>query len=157
MFGVVTFILGGAKSLFKLAIDFLRYNWKWVVPLVIVVLAFFYANHLINKARIEGYNNGVAVTEKKYADKIAEEDKKNREFEGLLRDIVEDFGVKAVEQAAARVSKETVYKETLKVTIKDNPVYEQCVADEKAIDQRNAIRRLGYKEVASAPIKGLDE
>lgn len=135
---------------------FLKY-WKIIVPILIVIAAYFYINHLIDSARKEGYDNGYSIAEKQFNDMIEEEDRRNREFEGRLKTIIEEYGIKAVEEAAQRVSKETVYKETLRETIKNNPIYEQCVADQVAIDQRNGIRKLGPREVVSAPIKGLDE
>ena len=143
-------LFGGIKK-------FISNNWKWLLPIIIVIAAYFWVTNKIDSARLEGYNNGYNVAEMEYKQKVAEEDARNRKFEERLEKIVGDFGVKIVQQAMERVSKETILKETLKETIKNNPVYEQCVADTQAIDTRNSIRNLGPKVVASAPIKGLDE
>lgn len=138
---------------------FLSNNWKWLVPLLLAIGAYFWVNHAIDSAYNNGHKAGYSKAEQEFKDKVAEEDKRNREFEERLKDIVGSYGVRIVNEAMERVSKETILKETLRETVKNNPVYEQCIADVQAIEQRNLIRELGpksVKEVASAPIKGLD-
>ena len=146
------------KLFFGGVLKFFAANWKWLLPIIIAIVAYFWVNNMISNARQEGYDNGYSVAETEFKEKVAAEDKRNREFEDRLKTIIGDYGVTIVKEAMERVSKETILKETLRETIKNNPVYEQCIADTQAIEQRNLIRELGpkSKEVVSAPIKGLD-
>jgi len=137
-------------------VNFIKANWKWVLPLLAAIAAYFYVNHLIDTARQEGHDAGYAQAQEEYKTKLAEEDARNRKFEERLKLLLGDWGVTIVKEAMERVSKETILKETLRETIRDNPVYEQCIADTQAIQTRNQIRALGpikVKEVASAPIE----
>lgn len=155
-FLAIKLFLGG---MFKGIFGFISANWKWLLPIAIAIGAYFWVTGAIADAREEGHAAGYAQAETEFKEKVAEEDRRNREFEERLKDIVGSYGVRIVNEAMERVSKETILKETLKETIKNNPVYEQCIADVQAIEQRNLIRELGpkqVKEVASAPIKGLD-
>lgn len=135
---------------------FFAANWKWIVPLLIVIAAYFLVTNAIDTARREGHEAGYSQAETEFKEKVEEEEARNRKFEKNLETLIGNFGVKIVQESLQRVSKETVLKETLRETIKSNTIYEQCVADNRAIDTRNTIRKLG-PEVASAPIRGLDE
>lgn len=140
---------------------FIAANWKWILPILIAIAAYFWVNNMIDNARDEGHKAGYEKAETEFKEKVAEEDRRNREFEERLEKIVGNYGVKIVKEAMERVSKETILKETLRETVKNNPIYEQCIADTQAIEQRNLIRDLGpnikVKEVASAPIGGSND
>lgn len=154
-------MFSGALLALKLGLGgigrFIAANWKWVLPILVAIAAYFWINNMISNAREEGEKVGYEAAETEFREKVAEEDRRNREFEKRLEKIVGNYGVKIVNEAMQRVSKETILKETLRETVKNNPVYEQCIADVQAIEQRNLIRQLGPKEVVSAPIKGLDD
>ena len=137
---------------------FFKANWKLVLPILITIAAYFWVTGMIETARKEGHSAGYAQAESEFKEKVAVEEAFNRKFEERLKLTLGDWGVTIVEEAMNRVSKETIFKETLRETIKNNPIYEQCIADAQTIDTRNSIRKLGpVTETVSAPIKGLNE
>lgn len=114
-------------------------NWKIAIYIIILGLIYFLINNALNNA----YNKGYTKAELEFKEKVAEENKRNREFEQTLEKVIDDYGLKIVKEAMKRVSKETVFKETLRETIKNNVTYQECVADPQTIEQRNLIRNLG--------------
>lgn len=118
---------------------FIKYK-KYLLPLAVIVGLTISAFLLVNGLRKSAYNEGVHTERAAWVAKKAEAEAKNRAFESTLRDIVETFGKDAVEKAAKRVSKETVYLNKVESIIKEKPIYTECKADQEVIDSRNAIR-----------------
>lgn len=134
MLGIGLKLLGIGKFLK----DFFLQNWKWIVPLIAIVIAFFVvSNHY--------YDKGVAEERASWEKRIKSEDIRNREFESKLNDTITKFGIKTIKEAEARVTKETFYKNKIETIIKNNPVYTQCLVDQEVLDSRNAIRAQGPK------------
>lgn len=146
MLGIGLRLLGIGKTIKQFVLD----NWKILLPIILVIIAYFYISNLISNAKEEAYNKGVVAERTVWNNRVSEEDRKNREFEKIIRSAITDFGEKAVKEAAARISKETVYKNTIETLVKDNPVYVECKADQNLIDARNAIRDLGPPKGAKA-------
>lgn len=118
--------------------DFFLANWKWLVPLLILIAGFFYTkNHY--------YKLGRADEKAAWEARIADEDAKNRKFEAKLADIVSTYGKKAAEEAAERVKNETVYTNKIERIVNNNSIYQECKVDQEVLDSRNAIRELGPK------------
>lgn len=126
--------------------EFFKNNWKWIVPLILVVLFYFFITDKINDAREEGYTAGIAFEKSEQAKRVAIENESNRKFEAMLNTSISKFGRKAVEEAIQRVSKETVYKEKITTMVRDNPIYQDCKVEQEVLDARNEIRRLGPQD-----------
>lgn len=127
--------------------DFWKDNWKWLVPVLLILttlgLGYWKYTSDIDNAYNNGITKGTTDTNNSWNARIEEEAKRNKEFELVLRNIITEFGEKAVQEAAARVTKETVYRDRISTIVKNNPVYDQCVIDKDIIDNRNSIRALG--------------
>lgn len=127
--------------------NFWKTNWKWLLPVVLFLatlgLGYWKYTSDIDNAFNNGVTKGTTDTNNSWNARIEEENKRNKEFELLLRGIVTEFGEKAVKEAAARIGKETVYRDRISTIVKNNPVYDQCVIDKDVIDSRNSIRALG--------------
>lgn len=126
--------------------DFVKDNWKWILPVAIVVAGYFYVNHKIDQAYDQGYDIGVKDEVTRQNERIAIENAKNREFETILTRIVTDFGKEIARESAERVVQESKIKDRVNTIIKENPIYQQCVVDPEVIDAQNALRRLGPEE-----------
>lgn len=126
----------------------IKSNWKWLLPIILVIAAYFVISHVVSNIKEEAYKNGVTFERARYEEIIKKEDKKNREFEATLRGIVTEFGEKAVQEAIARSKKETVYQNRVETIIRDKPIYTDCKADQEVIDSRNIIRKLGPPKVS---------
>lgn len=119
--------------------DFFIQNWKWIVPIIALILVYFYIHHLINNA----YKQGEAAEKHRWELKIEEENRQNREFEQKLSNVISEFGNKLAAQTAERVAKEQLHTNTIETIIRDNPIYTDCKVDQTIINERNAIRALG--------------
>lgn len=139
MLGIGMFLLGGAKSIMR----FVAENWKWVLPVALLIGGYFYYQHQIKAAYDSGYVEATAHEQELQRERIAVENKKNREFEAALEKAIDSFGRELIEDTANRVAKESGFKETIRTMIRDNPVYSQCKVDPEVITARNGIRALG--------------
>lgn len=137
--------------------EFIKKNYKWIVPILLAVslVALGYIKYKSDMA--SAYDNGYAkaVTEvnDSWYKKVDEEAARNKQFELTLREIIVQFGEKAVREATSRVTKEIKYRDRINTIIKTNPKYEQCVVDQEVIDNRNAIRQLGPTIIKLEPPK----
>ena len=127
----------------KAIVEFMKNNWKWVLPLILVIAFSVFAYFKIQDMKKDAFDAGVKHEHSQWEKRIAEENKKNRAFELKLKNIVEDFGKEAAENAAARVKKETVYVDNIRTIVKNDPKYEQCLVDTDIINARNSIRANG--------------
>lgn len=125
------------------AMKFIAANWKWVLPLILAIIAYFWVVDAISDARKEGYKSGFDAAEVQFKEQVAQENIRNRKFEDRLKVVLGGWGETIIKEASERNTKEITLKETLRETIKNNTVYEQCVADAQAIEIRNSIRKLG--------------
>lgn len=119
--------------------DFVKNNWKWILPLLAVIGLYIY-----HKSEVKGaFNDGVMAERVRYENIAKEENAKNREFEKSLVDVVTKISANLAEKESVRTTKENTHTETIREIIKDNPNYQDCKVDQKIVDERNAIRRLG--------------
>ena len=119
--------------------DFIIHNWKWVLPILIVIGSYFYVKHLIADA----YDDGVAAEKLRWEERAKVENAANRQTEQTLQNIVNNFGTKIIEQTAVRTAKEQTHTDRINTIIKEKPVYTECKVDQEVIDMRNEIRSLG--------------
>ena len=118
--------------------SFFLQNWRWLVPLIAIIIGFFVV-------RDHYYDKGITDERTYWVKRIKEEDIRNREFESKINDAITKFGTKTNKEAQTRVVKETFYKNKIETIIKDNPVYTQCLVNQEIVDSRNAIRAQGPK------------
>lgn len=118
--------------------SFFLQNWRWLVPLIAIIIGFFVV-------RDHYYAKGITDERTYWVKRLKEEDIRNREFESKINDAITKFGTKTNKEAQTRVVKETFYKNKIETIIKDNPVYTQCLVNQEIVDSRNAIRAQGPK------------
>lgn len=118
--------------------SFFLQNWRWLVPLIAIIIGFFVV-------RDHYYDKGITDERTYWVKRIKEEDIRNREFESKINNAITKFGTKTNKEAQTRVVKETFYKNKIETIIKDNPVYTQCLVNQEIVDSRNAIRAQGPK------------
>lgn len=125
---------------------------KWVGGALLVVLALWFAIHTWNNYKEglieQGRKAGFEQAQKQFNDKIAENDRVNREVErGLvagLQGFAEAFG----KQQASRVTVENKIEKGVERQIAEKPeVFNNpaCVVPADVIEGRNDIRALGPK------------
>lgn len=119
--------------------DFFLQNWKWLLPILIVIGSYFYVKHLINEA----YDNGVAAEKLRWEERAKIENAANRQTEQTLQNIVNNFGTKIIQDTAVRTAKEQTHTDRINTIIRENTIYEECKVDQEVIDMRNEIRALG--------------
>jgi len=137
-------ILGG----FKWIGQFLKDNWKWVLPILLALGAYWYHNHAVKTAYGNGYLGGVKDEQAAIQERMDAENKKNREFEQMLNSAISEFGRGLITETAERVAIEAKLNKSIQTIIRDNPIYEQCQVDQGVTDARNQIRKLGPGPVA---------
>lgn len=129
--------------MFGLIFGFVKSNFKWIGPLLLLAAVAFFVNRAINNMKEEAFDAGYAKKTEEVQKAVEEENKRNREFEQRLGAAIAQYGERVVEESKRRVEKEIVYKNKIETIIQDNPVYNQCLVDQSVTDARNEIRRLG--------------
>lgn len=122
---------------------FIKSNFKYIAPLLLVVGAFFYASHLIDNAYERGELAGEITTNKKWEEVVKEKDKEYRQLEVSNARTVDSFGktVERLKQERAEVSR--TYTHTIEQVLASDPRYLSCTATPELITELNNIRRQG--------------
>ena len=126
-----------------LIFGFVKSNFKWLLPLFLLIAVAFFVNRAIGNMKEAAYNEGYAKKTEEVNKAIAEENKRNREFEQKLELAITNYGEKVVEQASIRNKKETVFTNKIQTIVTEKPIYTECKVDQEVTDARNEIRRLG--------------
>jgi uncharacterized protein YlxW (UPF0749 family) len=116
--------------------EFFLNNWKWIVPLALVIAAFLWTKE---HYYTEGLNEERATWEKK----LEAERKRNQELTQALSSSVATFGEVVKTRNEERVSTETIRENRINTIIEEKPVYTECKVDQEVVDQQNAIKALG--------------
>ena len=132
-------MLMSVLSILGVVQDFVKDNWKLIVPLILVALAYNYHKNAVE----DSFEAGVESERTANAAAIAELNDANRKFEQMLDDSISSFGERIANEAAVRTAAEIESKETIRTIIQNNPVYEQCVVDDAVIEELNNIRAKG--------------
>lgn len=132
-------------SIGKVIREFFLANWRWLLPVLAAIAIVLYAWSWHKNAVEQAYADGVQYEHSLWVKKVDEENARNREFELVLRNVVEEYGNKAVQEASKRIEKETVHTNTIQTIIQQDTKYQTCQIDEKARQEINAIRELGPK------------
>lgn len=118
--------------------DFFLQNWKWLVPLLLLIAGFFWTKeHYYNI----GVNEERAVWEKR----LEAERKKNEQLTQALFSSVDTFGKVVNTRNEERINNEIV-RETRINTIIEKPIYTECKVDQEVLDEQNALKALGPKK-----------
>lgn len=132
-------VMGFGKRLW----GFITNNWKWLLPLALLVASYFYVNYKIDQAYDNGYTAGVTYEIERQRQKIEIENQKNRQFEEMLSKAISDFGRTIARETSERVIKEKEIRTRVETIIRDNPIYQQCKVDPEVLEDRNKLRALG--------------
>jgi hypothetical protein len=115
--------------------DFFIQNWKWLVPLIALVIGFFWTKE-------HYYTLGKEETTAIYEKKIEAERKKNELLSGKLLDSSVKLGERFQKDSEARTERESTHTNRIETIIKEKPVYTQCVVDKEILDAQNAMKEL---------------
>lgn len=129
--------------MFGIVIGFVKSNFKWLVPVLLLVAVAFFVNRAVDNMKEEAYKSGYAKKSDEVKKAIAEENKKNREFEQKLEIAITKYGEKVLDQSTKRIEKETIHTNKIQTIVTEKPIYTQCVVDQEVTDARNEIRKLG--------------
>jgi len=119
--------------------DFFLNNWKWLVPLMLLVAGFFWTKG-------HYYNVGINAERAIWEAKIEKERKRNEELTAGLLTSVNNFGRLAEKESEERTSKEVIRENRINTIIEEKPVYQECKVDQEIIDEQNALKALGPKQ-----------
>jgi len=111
-------------------------NWKWVLPAVAIVAAFFIVSNTY-------YNKGIAMERATWETRIKAESIKNAIRTKIIANTVAEYGENKKKEVEIRVKKEAVYKDRIVTLIKEIPA--DCEVSQEILDSRNAIRAQGPK------------
>jgi hypothetical protein len=134
MLGIGLKLLGVGKFLK----EFFIANWKWLVPLILVILALLWTKD-------HYYDLGRGTERLVWEKKVEDERKKNEELTTKLADSVQTFAETVNNRNDTRVEKETIRESRISTIVEEKPIYEQCLVDQEVIDEQNALKAMGPK------------
>lgn len=118
--------------------DFFLQNWKWLVPLILLIAGFLWTkDHYYDLGR----DNEKAAWE----ERIKQEEEKNKKLTDLLSTSVTNFGLLAKKEDEQRVNREIIRENRINTIIEEKPIYQECKVDQEVLDEQNAIKALGPK------------
>lgn len=116
--------------------DFFLQNWKWLVPLILVIVAFFWTrDHYLDQGKAEEK----VVWEKK----VEKERLRNEKLTEQLASSVANFAEAANTRNEHRIEKETIRENRINTIIEEKPIYQQCLVDQEVINEQNALKEMG--------------
>jgi len=118
--------------------DFFLQNWKWLVPLLLLIAGFFWTKE-------HYYNIGVNEERTVWEKRLEAERKKNEQLTQALFSSVDTFGKVVNTRNEERINNEIV-RETRINTIIEKPIYTECKVDQEVLDEQNALKALGPKK-----------
>jgi len=125
-------LLGAGKFLK----DFFLQNWKWLVPLILVVIGFLWTrDHYLDQGRAE--------ERLVWEERLEKEKLRNEKLTELLAGSVTTFAEAADTRNEERSEKETIRETRINTIIEERPVYLECLVDQEVIDEQNALKEMG--------------
>lgn len=118
--------------------DFFLQNWKWLVPLLLLIAGFFWTKE-------HYYNIGVNEERTVWEKRLEAERKKNEQLTQALFSSVDTFGKVVNTRNEERINNEIV-RETRINTIIEKPIYTECKVDQEVLEEQNALKALGPKK-----------
>lgn len=128
-------LLGAGKFLKDLFLQ----NWKWLVPLILVILAFLWTKD-------HYYDLGKADETAVWEARVKEEERKNKLLTEALGKSVTTFGKIVDERNSERSNKEVIRETRINTIVEEKPIYQQCLVDQEVIDEQNSLKAMGPKE-----------
>lgn len=123
---------------FGLVKSFVLANWKWLLPVLAVVLAFLWTKD-------HYYDLGREKERTKWEKLVQKEKERNEKLSASLLNSVDSFS-KAVEtRNEDRVQKETIRETRINTIVEEKPVYKECKIDQEVLDEQNALKAMGPK------------
>ena len=125
-------LLGAGKFLK----DFFLQNWKWLVPLILVVIGFLWTrDHYLDQGRAE--------ERLVWEERLEKEKLRNEKLTELLAGSVTTFAEAADTRNEERSEKETIRETRINTIIEERPVYLECLVDQEVINEQNALKEMG--------------
>lgn len=118
--------------------DFFLQNWKWLVPLILAILAFLWTKD-------HYYDLGQSEERTVWEERIEAERKKNEELTKQLADSVKQFANLVEARNDERVEKEVIRETRINTIVEEKPIYTECKVDQEILDEQNALKALGPK------------
>ena len=120
---------------------FIGANWKIFAAIALALAAYFWFQ---SKMR-EAYKNGKSDCNAEWVKRVEKENRQNRALEQRLQEQINNLGELFAKQNQERIEKETTHTNTIREIIKENPINQECLIDQRILDERNKIRELGPK------------
>ena len=118
--------------------DFFLQNWKWLVPLLLIISGFLWTKE-------HYYTLGQDTERVVWETKIKEETEKNKKLSDLLATSLSNLGQLVQKESDIRVQKEITHEQRINTIIQEKPIYSQCVIDKEVLNEQNALKALGPK------------
>jgi hypothetical protein len=116
--------------------DFFFQNWKWLAPLILVIVGFLWTrDHYLEQ--------GKASERLVWEERLEKERLRNEELTKLLVDSVTTFAEVAEARNESRVERETIIETRINTLVEDNPMYEKCKVDQEVVNEQNALKEMG--------------
>jgi hypothetical protein len=126
--GFILGIVGFGKAAVKWAFD----NWRITVPILTVVITFFWTKE-------HYYTQGREDCRVEWEAKVAAETLKNEKLSEKLVDNAVKFGEHVDRDNTQRMEKETSVQTRIE-TIIEKPVYQECKVDSEVVTSQNQLK-----------------
>lgn len=120
----------------KLLKEFFLRNWKWLVPFMLLVAAFFWTKD-------HYYDLGKEEERTAWEKKVEAERKRNEELTKALTNSVDTFGKVVETRNEERRDTEVIRENRINTIIQEKPIYKDCKVDQEVIDEQNALKAMG--------------
>lgn len=118
---------------------------KFILPALLVLGAVWYVKSWYNHQLEISYQNGVTHERNEWHKRIEIENKKNREFEQNMQNVVNNFGKKLDSNINNLNNSQNSKSERINTIINQSPTYNECKVDPEVITIRNELREMGPK------------
>jgi hypothetical protein len=116
--------------------SFFLQNWKWLTPLLLVIVGFFWTkNHYLDQGR--------TIERAVWESRVEAEKVKNQLLTNALADSVLVFSKALDSRNDARIQTETVRETRISTIVEEKPIYQECKVDQEIINEQNALKALG--------------
>lgn len=116
--------------------DFFLQNWRWLTPLILVILGFLWTrDHYLDQ--------GKAEERLVWEQKVEKERLRNENLTKLLASSVTTFADKAETRNEDRIEKETILETRISTIVEEKPIYQECLIDQEVINEQNALKEMG--------------
>ena len=118
--------------------EFFLQNWKWIVPLLLVIAGFLWTKE-------HYYTLGQDTERAKWDKRVEEETKRNQELSINIGEALKTYGQLFLNKENNRLQKEVTHENRIETIIKEKPIYTDCKVDQEVLNEQNALKALGPK------------